>query len=171
MSRAQTTDPLSSCRFHATATDLGDAIKFTGGIEGAEAGFTSITLPEVTVDVVEYKEGKMKYTKKYPGNPTFSDVTLIRGLMLNDTVFYDWVMNSATSGEYRTQVIVWQYHRMHDESSSSSPITKYTGGRKYVCEECLPTRGKPGPDLDATAAEIGLTELDFALEYFYIDLK
>lgn len=167
--RAATTDVLQSFRFHVVATDLPDAISFAGGIEGAEAGFQSVTLPEITVEAVEYREGTMKFTKKYPGVPSYSDGTLMRGVALTDTVFYDWCLTAATSGEYRTELVIWHYQREQDGAEVSSPVAAYEGTRAYRCQECLPIRAKPAADMDATSGEVSMAEVDFSTEYFSIE--
>lgn len=168
MSRAQVNDPLQSFRFHVAATDLEDAISFAGGIEGAEAGFQSVTIPEISVEMTEYREGTMRFTKKFPGIPTVTDMTLMRGMMKTDTVFHDWVMKAATTGEYRTELIVWIYHRSDDTSAVESPTASFESGRAIKCKECAPLRSKPAGDLDATSGEVSLLEMDVAMEYFEI---
>ena len=104
MARSQATDFLQSFRFHVKslnrAGDFPDPLQFgsDAGING-EAGFQSVTLPELSTEAVEYREGTFKYTKKQPGVPTVSDVTMMRGVVKTDTDFYDWLIRGISGGE------------------------------------------------------------------------
>lgn len=169
MARAEVTDPLQSFRFHATATDIEDAIIFTGGIEGAEAGFQSITIGEKSIEAIEYREGTMKYTKKFPGIPSFSDSTLMRGVLIADTAFWNWIMRAGSTGEYRTEIVIWHYHRADDTADPTAPNTAYEGTRLYKLKEALPIRVKPAGDMDSTSGEVSLAEVDVAMEWLEIE--
>lgn len=174
MARSEVTDYLQSFRFHVLATRAGtedDPLAYTG-VEtnpSPQAGFMSCTVPEMTQDAVEYREGTSLYTKKFLGPPTFSDVSLQRGLAREDSTFFDWASNAATGGEYRADVDIIHYHR---DALASQDI--FPGGgigentRVYRCYECIPTRAKPGADLDSNTGDVSLAEVDIAIEWFEI---
>jgi phage tail-like protein len=164
MARAEASDPLHNFRFHVT-TENGFAQYVDS--ELGEAGFQSVTLPELSVETVEYREGIHTYTRKFAGVPSVSDMTMMRGVTKSDTAFYDWVRAAAEGGNYRTNLTVYQWHR--DGKQSVDKIADVDKARKYVCFECVPSRVKPGADLDATSSDVSLAELDVACEYFRIE--
>ena len=153
---------LHAFRFHVrTVSEQG---QFSG--DDGEAGFQSVTLPEISTEAVEYREGTYTYTRKYPGVPTVSDVTLMRGVTKKDTSFFDWIMASVKGGEYRTDMTIYHWHR---DGKTHGVLADLNSARKYNCYECLPTRVKPAADLDATSSEVSMAEIDVALEYFEIE--
>ena len=74
-----------------------------------EAGFSAVTTPEATVEAVEYKEGTMIYTRKFPGNPTQSDITLSRGVARQDSTFWDWLRVVVEGGPAGTVEAEYRY--------------------------------------------------------------
>ncbi len=169
MVRPAANDLMQSFRFHATADIAGaDPLQFTergtGFDQGGQAGFQSVTLPDVTLEATEYREGTMKWTQKYPGVPTVSDVTLMRGIAKRDTAFHNWVMLALEGEEYRTDVTIWHYQRTEMESASKSETDD--GFRRIACKECFGMRSKPGADLDSMSGEVSLAECDFSCENF-----
>lgn len=162
MSRAQSTDPLHNFRFHVR-TESGQG-EFTS--DDGEAGFQSVSLPEISLESIEYREGKDTYTKKFPGVPSVTDVTMMRGVTKKDTSFWDWMMAAVKGGEYRTNMTIYHWHRDGKTHGSIADLDK---ARKYNCYECMPIRVKPSGDLDATASEVSLAEMDVAIEYFEIE--
>jgi hypothetical protein len=102
----------------------------------------------------------------------------MRGVVVKDTVFYDWMVRAVSGGEYRADIQIQQFTRGNvlDPTGTGTTVpvaTEYGGiptvcARTYKCYECLPTRAKGGGDLDATSSEVSMGECDFALEYFEI---
>jgi phage tail-like protein len=172
-------------RFHVTVTsnNLGQyLLGGTADLGTPHAGFSSVTTPEVSLEAVEYKEGNFIYTRKYPGTPTVSDITMSRGVARQDTSFWSWMQAAveggpiAGTGTYREDIAIKHYHRdlflaggpdlQIVDLSTSGTITP---ARTYHCHEAFPIRHKTAADLDATASEISVMELDVALEYFTIE--
>ena len=177
MARAESTDFLQNFRFHVTVFDGPDYLLY--GRDGSnlaassagsspQAGFQSVTLPDETFEASEYREGIYKYTKKFPGIPTYSDVSMMRGITVRDTSFYNWGLAQRGGGSYRADVAIEHHHRENVPSGSGEKFADIVG-RKVLCYECMVTRSKPGADLDATSGEVALAELDFALEYYEIE--
>lgn len=167
--RAAVDDLMQGFRFHATAKNaagvdpLQPVPSRPGEFEGGgQAGFQSATLPEITLESTEYREGTFTWTQKYPGPPTVSDCTLMRGVAKLDTAFYDWVMACINGEEYRADVTIWHYHRseMADAKSSKTSDTM----RRVLCKNCIPLRVKPAADFDSMSGEVSLAEVDFAVE-------
>lgn len=154
----------------AQATDYFHVFKFqmkvvTGGIAGASdivGGFTNITIPEVSTENVEYKEGIWLYRRKFMGDPTFSDITATQGVVKGNTAFFDWIFAAYTGQEYRIDLQILQFHR--DDVSGLIDYTNAQASRIYNCFECIPLRVKPSSDLDAQSSEVALAELDIQIE-------
>jgi len=135
------------------------------------AGFQSVSIPDTSIDAVEYREGTYKYTKKFAGLPTIGDVSLMRGVVPTDTSFYDWMVRAVSGGEYRADIEILQFSRGNmantDQPGENSAMPT-TAARTYKCYNCLPTRAKAAGDLDATSSEVAMAECDFALEYYVV---
>lgn len=183
MARSQQTDFLHSMRFHVTAiiaqggaTDLDLNASVQQG--KAQAGFSSVTTPEATVEAVEYREGTYVYTRKQPGNPTLADITMQRGVARADSSFWKWLrVVIEGSGEYRADLQISHYHRDRaltreypaQGTVNLASIDLNNPARIYHVHEAFPTRHKVAGDLDATASEISLMEVDFAYESFEVE--
>lgn len=64
---------------------------FTIEIDGVtHAGFNKCSAIEVEVDKVEYREGGSLIPSKTPGLVNFTDITLERGAVSDDSDLYDW---------------------------------------------------------------------------------
>lgn len=190
MTRAAASDPLHGFRFHAKADPIPGGIPGTsaldvlqpdpkgigdvpGGGEGAEAGFSAITNPELTVEHVDYREGIRVYTQKYPGLPTIPEITLSRGVARGDTAFFNWVLAAIEGSEYRTAITIYHIQRpartLDRDTSDGSPIfplVDETYAKLYKLKECSPARVKIAGDMDATTGDISIAELDVAFEHF-----
>ena len=173
--RAAVDDLMQGFRFHVTANDgTGDPLQrgvirgddFEGG---GQAGFQSVTLPEVSVEAVEYREGTFKWTQKYPGPPTVSECTLMRGISKSDTSFHNWVMASVDGEQYRADVTIWHYQRAEMGAANQSE----TGDnfRRVECSNAFAMRAKPGADFDSMSGEVSLAEVDFAMESFVVEYE
>lgn len=189
MARAETTDFLHSMRFHVTATGGPAALvpDYLSPPGRPQAGFSAATTPESTVEAVEYKEGNSIFTKKFPGNPTMSDVTLSRGVARTDSVFWNWMKQVILGGGggYRVDLHIKHYHREgglpgFDPASFLSVDPGLNIGRPggpadgpaktYHVYEAFPIRHKVAADLDGTASEISVMELDVSYEMFDIEV-
>ena len=176
MARIQATDFLLSFRFQVSMTEFakpGDIPKYLSHdrADDGQAGFQSVTLPEMTIEATEYREGTYKYTRKFPGPPTISEVSCMRGVVRKDTAFFDWCVAAISGSEYRATITIAQYTR--DDLPAEFDVNEFSelpnnASREYICYECVPVRVKPAGDLDATSGEVSMAEVDFAPEYFAI---
>jgi phage tail-like protein len=187
MPRPIATDFLHSMRFQVSAqkADATELLKpaIQTGDGRPEAGFSACSTPEVSSEAVEYREGTFIYARKYPGAPTTSDITLSRGVARNDSTFWDWmrqvVEGIALPGEYRADLTIRHFHRAEALQngqagnaaigSSNTLISQSAAARIYYVYNAFPIRHKVAADLDATASEISIMELDVAYEYFEIE--
>ena len=173
MARLQATDFLLSFRFQVNMVEVaGGGDKYLNfENDGSQAGFQSVTLPEMTVEATEYREGTYKYTRKFPGPPTISEVSCMRGVVKADTGFFDWCVAAISGSEYRATINIVQFAR--EDLPTPANVNEFSdlpsiGARNYTCYECVPVRVKPAGDLDATSGEVSMAEVDFAPEYFAI---
>lgn len=171
MARAAAADFLQNFRFHAEVNIDGvdqNALGYqTEDKYQAEAGFNSVTQPEYTTDNTEYRDGISTHTMKQPSFPTVNEVTLSRGVVLNDTTFLDWALRVFTNEEYRANVTIYHYGKEAVEGPKGG-MSDPTLGRVIELHNAFPIRVKPDADLDGTATDISLQEMDVAFEWFEI---
>lgn len=181
MARAKVFDYLHNFRFHVIVQGFGEAGDPKLGTNGTNdvvtAGFNACTTPEVGQPAVEYREGHYIYTRKFSGLPTVSDISLSRGVALNDGTFWQW-MKSVVEGneEYRANLRILHFHRDSKPATASSitspgtPITEQkatvAGSIEYRCQQAFPIRHKVATDLEANGSEVSIQELDLAIEHF-----
>jgi phage tail-like protein len=83
----------------------------TGNYDGPEAGFSEVILPEVWIDVIEYRNGndKENSVRKIPGRDHYGNIILKRGAMGSLDLYSWWsdVRNGNTKA-YRTVTIQLQ---------------------------------------------------------------
>jgi len=158
--RSQSTDPFSSNRFHVVDTEgylnLG----------APAAGFNSVTLPNMNIEMIEYNEGINLYAKKYPGRPTFDDVIMTKGVVKTDSAFYAWLRATAEGRPYRTNLVIRHYHR--DDVVGLLDYTEAKPSREIHLIHAFALGMKPGSDFDSLASEISIEEITCTFEYFRI---
>lgn len=186
MARALATDFLHSMRYHVNVTSRGgNPVSDLIPNGRPQAGFSAVTTPEATVEAVEYKEGTYLYTRKQPGNTTMADITLSRGVTRGDSSFWEWcrlVIEGAPAGsteaEYRADMDIKHFHRdtslvrpvpASGDQPNLTQLNIDNPARIYHVSECFPIRHKVAADLDATASEISIMELDVSYEYFEVE--
>ena len=156
--------------FGPSATPQLDTLDTQGNVT---AGFNSCSIPELTQEAVEYREGHYQYTQKYVGLPSISDVTLGRGVARRQGTLWKWVQDTCEAGnEYRADMDIYHIHRdAKPQTASSSPLqinTANTNMIKYECHEAIPTGFKPANDLDATSSDVSIAEVTVSIESFNV---
>ena len=173
------TDPLMNFRFHVDATGVGGVQKLA--VPGRpQAGFVSCTVPAPTNEVAVYKEGNFVYERKYPGPPKYNEVTLSRGVIRNEGVFWNWMLQVMEgSGEYRADVAIKHFHR--DTSLLGVEPVRPAGTPNftqlnfdnpafiYHLFEAFPTSTKISGDLNSTDNNVSMTEMTLAFEYMNVE--
>src|ERR1700722_5704188 len=83
------TDPLRNFKFLVTfLPPSGKSISM---------GFMSVSGLNITVDVIEYREGGYNTTtQKMPGQADFSPITMSRGVAVGQTTDFDWMTQLFT---------------------------------------------------------------------------
>lgn len=163
--RSQSTDPFHMHRFHVT--DDGGALN----LAFPAAGFNTLVAPEWVLGVIEYQEGIDVYRRKFPGESTFTALTLTKGVVKNDSSFFQWLRAGAEGQPYRTNITIHHYHRddVQGLTGSAPPgpfASKAVATRQIVCYNAFATRVKMGSDFDATAADISIEDIDVEFEFF-----
>ena len=157
MARSIETDPYHEFRFHV--------VDPAGGNLDTVAGFTSATMPEVATEEAPYREGIFIWTQKFPGVPSVSDVTLMKGIFRRDSDFYNWVLKVIEGGqEYRSDLVVQQYH-ISDEFGINGTPSRVTRLR-----EVWGKQAKPTSDMDATSSNVAIQSLVLSVEEIEVEI-
>ena len=159
MAHAELTDFYQNFRFH---------VMDPNGFLSPVAGFQTVGVPEYTVDPADYREGWYTYTRKYPGIPTVSELTFQKGVARVKSDFYRWVLTAIEGGQYRTDLLLFQYHRS-DILATIGSTQIGAPSRTYRIFEAFPTRAKPGADMDSGSGDVSLQELAIQYESFELE--
>jgi len=130
----------------------------------ASAGFNNITVPEVSQEAAEYREGNRVWTVKQPGPPTVGNATFQQGVSNangNGRPFYNWLLAAAGGWEFRSDIEIVHQHRARGDIDS----------RVITLGNAWPSRVKVDGDFDATSAEISLREMDVECEWVQVDAQ
>ncbi len=74
-------------------------VDFGDGAEGPAAGFSHVVLPDISIDIIEYRTGNSKEsgTQKLPGLARYDNVILRRGI-IGSLNLYAWI-NDVRNGD------------------------------------------------------------------------
>jgi phage tail-like protein len=145
MARSINTDFLQLFKFRVT-----EPANFLNPV----AGFSAVTVPDFSSPEVTYREGLYVFTRKYPGIPEFTNITLSRGVARAATDFFNWMMQAIRGQEYRTTIEIQHFHRTDQKQPSA----------RYILKEAFPVRMRPSADLDANTPDVAVEELEIAFE-------
>jgi len=164
MARSQETDKFHACKFHMKVVTSGVAGASNIGNQG---GFTTLSLPEVTVEETEYKEGIYLYKRKYPGNPSFANISCADGVAKGNTDFYKWIRTCYLGAEYRVDLQIRHFHRT--EAGAANNYIGIQPKRVINVFEAFASRVKPGADFDSNGTDISLEEMDITYEHYELE--
>ena len=73
-------------------------VDLSDGAEGLAAGFSEVVLPDISVDVIEYRNGNARESgiQKLPGMTRYKNVILRRGI-IGSLNLYEWI-NEVRNG-------------------------------------------------------------------------
>ena len=154
------TEPLGAFNFYLTLLDTTD-VDVTGTLIDAAfnyavAGFSECSGLDVTLEVMEYKEGGVNdYVHKFPTRASHGNLTLKRGLTLLDDDLWNWhqgfVQGFVQGAVKRKNGLVF----LMDESRSRAKVWMFKRGipMKWV-----------GPSLNATQSAVAIESLEIAHE-------
>jgi phage tail-like protein len=82
---------------------------------GVRIGFTEVTGLDMQVEAIEYREGSSpSYSKiKMPGMHKFSNITLKRGTLQNDSDFYKWINTINLTVAERRDIVISLLNESH----------------------------------------------------------
>ena len=127
-------------------------------IDGIEAGgFAEVTLPELSIDVIEYREGgeAENAVRKLPGLARYSNAVLKRGLAgaLN---LYQWVdeVRKGTATAYRNVAITLQ------NESRAEVVWTWKLVRAWPAKYRFSGLDARGKDVEVEILELALERLD-----------
>jgi phage tail-like protein len=115
------------------------------------AGFTEVSLPAASADVIEYREGgEPNVVRKLPGRIHFGTLLLRRGLTASDELYNWWktVLDGQTSRRNVAVILM-------DEART--PV------KRWVFRNAWPARYQPS-GLDARGREVVIETLEIAHE-------
>jgi phage tail-like protein len=165
VARAHADDVLSVFRFHVEAVGTFGQNYLGSG----QAGFQSVTVPEISLDTVEYREGQHMWTKKLPGIPSTDTITLRRGVVRRDAKFFNWMMTVVLGqGSFRAELLIKHYSRSALDGSRIA--VDAIPARIYQVSQAFPVRCKLAADFDASAGEVSVAELELAYEYVEMEV-
>lgn len=159
MARSQSVDPFYNNRF---------ALAFESGPFSSQnlAAFQTVSMPEQTVESIEYSEGVFSYARHYPGRTSFSTVTCHKGTVKGDTLLAKWIRRASEGWNYRANISIHQFHR--SDLTGKTVYRDTAASRRILLINCVPMRYKPGSDFDPMSIEISVQEMEFSIERFVI---
>lgn len=147
-------DPLSVFNFYLTLIDASNVVNslLTAAFNYAVAGFTECTGLEVTLEVMEYKEGGVNdYVRKFPTRTSHGNITLKRGVIYLEDDLWTWHQGFVQgSGTRKDGLIV-----LLDEARKPAKVWKFKRGipMKWV-----------GPSMNSTQNNVAIESLEIAHE-------
>jgi hypothetical protein len=140
---------------------------YRGGISESNivfsGNFSSVNIPEITYDVVEYRAGDAAQYRNRPlGLPTFNEVSVQRGKLAksgnsegDNNKLGEIISNNNKLSGHRYIVVIEHYH-----PNEKTVIKLYNA---------VISRIKVDGDLDSMSSDVSLVEIDFTYEYFTIE--
>jgi phage tail-like protein len=127
------------------------SFRFRVEIDGInQAGFTDVTLPDSSVDPVEYREGTDKYTRKLAGFWKEGNVSLKWGIT-DSTQLYDWYKSCKEGNVQRKNVAI----KLMDENDKEVA--------SWTFDNAWPIKYK-APDFSAKTHDVGIENLEVVHE-------
>ena len=121
-------------------------------IDGLDAGgFSEVSGFDVSIDVMEYREGDMVQTPmKVPGLKKYSNITLKQGLA-DSMVLYDWIITGVDGAVDRKTITITLLDEEEAPAASWQVINAWPV--KYTA-----------PDFNAMSSEVAIETLEIAHE-------
>ncbi len=127
---------------------------------GTRIGFTEVSGLDVSLDVIEYRDGASpEFSKiKMPGMAKYSNITLKRGTFSSDNEFYKWLNTVQMTKIERRDVIISLLNESHE------PVMV------WKVKNAFPVKVQ-STDLKADGNEVAIETLELAHEGLRIDLS
>ena len=149
-----------------TQEDPIKVFRFRVEIEGGRAGFSEVSTPSASVEIVEYREGGDPDTpKKSAALVSFENITLKRGQIIGGTAggdndMFNWFSQVYTpnapgnSNQYRKDFDIVQYNGDNAEVA------------RWRVRNGIPAKFVPFSTLNATESANSIQEIEIAHEGF-----
>ena len=159
MARSFTTDPLMACNFAmievpvaAFPAPLAFPFKAVRSAlsQGNFVGFQSMTVPEVTLETREIRQGNWPYLHQViTGFSSGGNITLTQAVLPLATDMYLW-WQQAVNGLLGPRRNILLTHTRLDKALPA---------RMLSCQFCIPVSWKMATDFDASASEVSVESL------------
>lgn len=152
-------------------------------------GFSSVTSPEITVEVKEVKPGNWEYKRKAVKAAEVAPIVLSRGARFYDSDFYNWISKAIRGIQpVRRNLVIIHFLGFRLARAINQPEIGQSGvqnevalnaagqvgipldripGRAWYCGACIPTRYKSASDFDARSSDVSIMELEVQPEYVH----
>jgi phage tail-like protein len=123
----------------------------------AVAAFSEVTLPDLAIDVVEYRNGsdKVNSVRRLPGLTKFGNLVLKRGIV-GDLALFNWIRGVAQGQADRRNIAVV----LLDEQRN--PV------QRWLVRDAWPAK-YVGATLNAKGNEVAIEQLELACEGIEIE--
>lgn len=157
MARAVDTDLYHNFRFHV--------VDPAGGNLDRVAGFRTCSVPDISVDTAEYREGVFKYTRKYPGIAKVGECSLSKGVVKKTSDFMAWLFKCIDGGvTYRSDITIQEFHISDPFGIDGRP------SKVIQLKEVFPISVKPTGDKDASSSDVAIQEMTLSVEEITVEL-
>lgn len=170
-------DYLNNYRFH-----LFDVSFVAPAVFNISYGFARVTMPEISVEMKEIKEGTSEYKHYVPLSASVGQITLERGVTVFNQDFFPWVKRViAGSPAIRRNLMLVQFSEaslvgaqnvglgpkgglgalsvLANQVMNFGDLFARVPAKAWMLYECLPVSYKAGSDLDALGNEISMSQL------------
>lgn len=126
---------------------------------GTRIGFTEITGLDISLEVIEYRDGASPefHKIKMPGMAKYSNITLKRGTFSNDNEFFKWINTVQMNQIERRDVVISLLNESHE------PVMVWR------VKNAFPVKVQSS-DLKADGNEVAIETLELAHEGLSIGL-
>jgi phage tail-like protein len=153
-------DPMSVFNFYLTLIDSSNVVGTlaSAALNYAVAGFSECSGLDVTLEVMEFKEGGVNdFVRKFPTRASHGNITLKRGVIYLEDDLWTWHQDFVQgNGKRRDGLIL-----LLDESRTPAKVWKFRRG--------LPMKWV-GPSLNATQSNVAIESLEIAHEGLLLEV-
>lgn len=196
MARSVRTDYAQNYMFRATVVDdstgpfgltVPQSLPQAFTMLGNFASFSKVSIPSVTLETEEFKEGNWPFRRRVITAASVDTVTMERGVTMIDSDFWTWASAALNGLTPRKSILINLMHRTQEpalgptQQAARQRSTTLTGSvgvngfslatasirpaipiiaKAWVLHDAIPVRVKPASDLDAMSADISIAEIE-----------
>ena len=122
-------------------------------VNNEEIPFSEVSGLTIETQLIEYRDGSnLEYSSlKMSGIPKYSNITLKRGIIAQDSLFFTWINNALLNKPDRRDVTISLLNEEH------SPVMTWKVKRAWPVK-------LEGPSLKATGNEVAIESIELAHE-------